>query len=180
MMTRDEAITLIQNKVPNDNLCRHMIAVGAIMRHFASRFSADPELWEITGILHDIDLGTTDDPQLHGNLGAEWLGAMGMPPAMLQAVRAHAGHVPCESPLDTVLLAGDQLSGLITACALIKGRLLANVTADTVRKRFKEKRFAAGADREMIRLCETVGIPLDEFIAEGVTAMQRVAHDLGL
>ncbi len=150
------------------------------MRHFADRFNGDPDLWEITGILHDIDLGTTDDPSVHGNLGAEWLADMGMPEDVLYAVKAHAGHTPCRNPMDVVLLAGDQLSGLITACALVKGRKLANVTSNTVKKRFKEKRFAAGADRDSIRLCETVGIPMEDFIAGGLAAMQSVSEELGL
>lgn len=157
-----------------------MIAVGAIMRHFSTRFDGDPDIWEATGILHDIDLGTTDDPAIHGNLGSQWLEEMGMPEDVLYAVRAHAGHVPCRSPMDYVLLAGDQLSGLVTACALVKGRKLSNVTPDTVKKRFKEKRFAAGADRESIRMCEAIGIPLEEFFAEGLAAMQSVSDQLGL
>ena len=180
MMKRCEAIELIRQKVPNENLCRHMIAVGAIMKKLAERFECDADLWEITGILHDIDLGVTDSPEQHGRVGSEWLIEKGMPGAMTQAILAHAGHAPCQTPLEILLMAGDQLSGLITASALIKGKKLANVTPQTIKKRFKEARFAAGADRESIKMCERVGIPLEEFIEEGLIAMQAVSDALGL
>lgn len=179
-MKRMEAVELIKSKVPNENLCRHMIAVGAIMRALASRFDCDPDLWELAGILHDIDLGTTDDPAIHGKLGAEWLADMKMPEELVNAVLSHAGHRPCQSSLDTVLFSGDQLSGLITACALVKGRKLENVTPKTIRKRFKEKRFAAGADREAIRQIESLGVSLEEFYETALSAMQTVSDELGL
>ncbi|MCD4654528.1 HDIG domain-containing protein [bacterium] len=180
MLNRSDAISLIQEKVPNENLCKHMIAVGAILKGMALRFQGDPHLWELTGILHDIDLGTTEDPSVHGILGAEWLEEMGMPKSIVNAVKAHAGHRECISPLDILLLAGDQLSGLITACALVKGRKLENVTSKTVQKRFKEKRFAAGANRDAIRMCEKLGISLNDFIESSLTAMYSVADELGL
>jgi len=180
MMIRIDAINLIREKVPNENLCRHMIAVGAIMKQLSLRFEENPDFWELVGILHDIDLGTTDDPQQHGRMGVEWLRAMGMPEAMLTAILAHAGHVECQSTLDYLLLAGDQLSGLITACALVKGRKLSNVTVETVKKRFKELRFAAGADRESIKKCEKTGISTEDFMREGLVAMQSIAEELGL
>jgi len=180
MIDRANAIKLIKVKVPNENLCRHMIAVGAIMKAAAVKFSADQDLWELTGILHDIDLGETDDPDLHGKLGAKWLREMEMPEDLVNAVLSHAGHRACQSSLDNILLAGDQLSGLITACALVKGRKLANVTPKTVRKRFKEKRFAAGADRDKIRLCENADISLDDFIELSLSAMDTIASELGL
>lgn len=171
---------MIRQKVPNENLCRHMIAVGAIMKRLAAKMQADPVLWEITGILHDIDLGVTDDPAQHGRIGAEWLKEKAMPDDMIQAILAHAGHTECKTGLDTLLLAADQLSGLITACALIMGKKLSNVAPKSVQKRFKEARFAAGADRNAIRMCEHAGIPLDVFIEEGLEAMKSVSGELGL
>lgn len=157
-----------------------MIAVGAIMKKLARRFSCDPEFWELTGILHDIDLGVTDDPARHGRIGAEWLEERGMPGEMVQAVLCHAGHCECSTPLEYILLAGDQIAGLITACALVKGKKLANVTPETVQKRFKENRFAAGADREAMKKCECVGLTLQDLVKDALEAMQSVSEELGL
>jgi uncharacterized protein len=180
MMTKSEALEWIQTSVPNENLCRHMIAVGAIMKKLAERFNCDPELWELTGILHDIDLGVTDDPARHGRIGAEWMEQKGMPGDMIQAVLCHAGHRECRTPLEYLLCAGDQISGLITACALVKGKKLANVTPETIRKRFKEKRFAAGADREAMKQCEYAGMTLQDLIKDALEAMQSVSEELNL
>ncbi len=179
-MERNEAIEMIKQKVSDQNLVRHMIAVGAIMKRLACHFNADLKMWELTGILHDIDLGTTDDPDQHGRIGAEWLERSGMPDELVHAVLAHAGHSECRTPLDTLLIAADQLSGLITAFALVKGRKLSNVTVKTVKKRFKEKRFAAGADRDAMKSCNQVGIELEELMEHGLIAMQSVSDELGL
>lgn len=157
-----------------------MIAVGAIMKALSVKMDDDKDLWEITGILHDIDLGVTEDPMQHGRIGANWLKAEGMPLEMTDAILAHAGHSECKTNLEILLMAGDQLSGLITACALVMGKKLANVTPKSIKKRFKELRFAAGADRNAIKMCEKVGIPLDEFIEQGLIAMQSVSDELGL
>jgi uncharacterized protein len=179
-MTRDEAIALIKQKVPSDNLCRHMVAVGAIMKELAQLTDSNPDMWELTGILHDIDLGTTDDPDRHGRIGAKWLEDAGMPEDAVHAVLAHAGHSECRTQLDYLLIAADQLSGLITACALVKGKKLSNVTTKTIKKRFKEARFAAGADREAMKKCTQAGIELDVLIEHSLIAMQSVSAELGL
>ncbi len=179
-MDKTEAMALIQEKVPNENLVKHMIAVGVIMEKLAAHLNASPEKWALAGILHDIDLGTTDDPAIHGNLGASWLEEMGLDADICHAVKAHAGHVPCRSMLDTALCAADQMSGLIIACALIKEKKLANVSVDTIRKRFKEKRFAAGADRQEIMKCKELGMELDEFSRIALEAMQTISDQMEL
>ncbi len=179
-MDRKEALTFIREKVPNENLIRHMIAVGAIMKKLAATFHEPPEKWELTGLVHDVDLGETSDPAQHGILGAAWLEALGFDPEICQAVRAHADHDVRETNLAKALYAADQLSGLIVACALVKGRKLSNVTPKTVRKRFKEKRFAAGADRASILTCKELGFELPEFIALSLTAMQEISSEIGL
>ncbi|MBN1355053.1 HDIG domain-containing protein [bacterium] len=179
-MSREQAITLIRSKVPNRNLINHMIAVGAIMETLASRFQQDPGKWMLTGILHDIDLGETDDPAVHGKLGASWLKEMGMDRDICDAVTAHAGHGTCDTPLSKALIAADQLSGLVVACALVKDRKLDNVTPDTVLKRFKEKRFAAGADRNKIMSCSDLDLTLREFVEISLDAMKTIAPEIGL
>jgi len=179
-MDRAQAENLVKEKVPNQNLIKHMVAVAAIMESMAVRFNEPSDKWWLAGMLHDIDLGETDDPKIHGNLGAQWLEDLGFDDDICQAVRAHADHAPLETNIAKALYAVDQLSGLIIACALVKGKKLANVTTKTVQKRFKEKRFAAGASRENIMTCEDLGLELQEFIEISLTAMQNVADRLGL
>ncbi len=179
-MQRDDAIRLIQAKVPNENLRRHMLAVGSVMKHLARTFKEPEEKWEYTGIVHDVDLGETSDPDLHGLLGASWLEQMGVAKDVVDAVKAHANHRPAESRLAISLCAADQITGLIIACALVYGKNLAAVTTESVLKRFKEKRFAAGANRDSIMLCEQVGLSLPEFTSVSLRAMQEIAGDLGL
>ncbi len=179
-MNKTDAWALVEEKVPNQNLKNHMLAVGVILRALADRFGEDSDLWELAGIVHDIDLGETDDPAVHGKLGASWLRDMGVNETICQAVLAHADHAPCKSTLDTALCAADQISGLIIACALVKGRKLANVTPKTVTKRFKEKRFAAGANRDAIMKCLDLGLELPEFTTVALNAMQNIAPELGL
>jgi putative nucleotidyltransferase with HDIG domain len=180
MITRDEALQTIRSKVPNTNLVNHMIAVGAIMEKLAEHFAEPVDKWWLAGILHDIDLGETDDPAVHGILGAEWLSKMGLAEDICQAVKAHADHAPRETRLAKTLYAVDQLSGLIIACALVKGRKLQNVTPKIVMKRFKEKRFAAGANRENIMTCEEIGLTLQQFVEISLDAMQGISSDIGL
>jgi uncharacterized protein len=180
MIDEKTARHLLDERIHDENLKRHMIAVGAVMKKLAHQLGEDPHAWEITGLLHDIDLGTTTDPQIHGNLGATWLEAEGLELLYCRAVKAHAGHLPADTRVAIALVAADQLTGLIIACALVKGRVLANVTLQTILKRFKEKRFAAGADRESILRCTELNMTLDAFAGTGLAAMQEISSQLGL
>jgi uncharacterized protein len=177
---RSEALELMKEKVTDTNLQRHMLAVGAVMARLAEHFKESSHRWEITGLLHDIDLGETDDPAIHGKLGASWLQQMGLDEDLCDAIRAHAGHCEPATVLAKALISADQLTGLIIACALVKERKLSNVTPQTILKRFKEKRFAAGADRASIMKCEEFGMDLSGFVAIGLSAMQDIAADLQL
>ena len=180
MLSREKAIEMVREKVSNENLVRHMIGVGVIMRDLALHLNEPVQRWELAGILHDIDLGQTDDMSIHGNLGASWLEEMGFDQEFCDAVRAHAGHVQADSQMAKALFAVDQLSGLIVACALVKGKKLGNVTPSTVMKRFKEKRFAAGANRESILTCESIGLNLAAFVELALPAMQSIAGEIDL
>lgn len=180
MMHRETAIQLIESKVPNENLRRHMLAVGNVMKHLARSFQEPEGKWEFTGIVHDVDLGETTDPALHGLLGASWLEKMGVDADVIDAVKAHANHRPAQTRLAIALCATDQMTGLIIACALVHGKKLASVTSESVLKRFKEKRFAAGANRESIMLCEQIGLSLPDFVSVAVMSMQEISQDLGL
>ncbi|MFH1220097.1 MAG: HDIG domain-containing metalloprotein [Candidatus Eisenbacteria bacterium] len=181
-MKRDQALEAVKSRVKNDRLVKHMLAVEAIMRALARRLGEDEEAWAIAGLVHDLDYDeTANDPERHGILGASYLREMGVDEKIAHAVESHAGHRNRESQMDKALYAIDPLSGLLVAAALMHpAKKLAPVDADFVLNRFKEKRFAAGANREQIKTCEEMGISLAEFVDLGLKAMQAVSDDLGL
>jgi putative nucleotidyltransferase with HDIG domain len=181
-MTRDEAFELVKEKVSNKNLRKHMIATEAVMRSLADRFGEDVELWGLAGLLHDLDYDqTVNDFPRHGLMTAEMLADTNVPQEALYAIKSHPGHFPRKNFLDKALYAVDPITGLIVAAALMHPtKKLKNVDTDFVERRFKEKRFAAGADRDQIRSCEEFDLPLHEFIALSLEAMQGVDEALGL
>jgi uncharacterized protein len=184
MIDRAELIAILQERVANEHLRRHMIATEAIMRGVALRLDEDPEVWGLAGLGHDLDSEQTEgDFARHGMEAAEVLRGMGLPDDAVHAVAAHnaATGVAAETRFDVALLASDQLSGLITAAALVRpDKDLAGVKLKSVRKRYREGAFARGVDRESIARCADLGLELDEFMAIGLEAMQGVAADLGL
>ena len=183
-MIREEALNSIKENVENKNLVKHMLATEAIMRALARRFGENEKEWSLTGLLHDIDVELTEgDMKSHSKLGADLARDLGATEAMAHAILCHneAHGVPCETELDKALFCADPLTGLITAAALVRpDKKLAGVDAGSVRKRFKEKSFAAGANREQISRCSEIGLELDEFIEIGLKAMEEIAADLGL
>jgi len=183
-MNRDEALKAIHGRVQNQNLIKHMLATEAIMRALARRFGEDEEVWGLAGLVHDIDVELCGgDMSLHSRSGAELLQQMDVEAEVVQAVLVHneAHGIPCRSLLDKALFCADPLTGLITAGALVRpDKKLGGVETKSIRKRFKEKSFAAGANREQIASCSQIGLELDEFISIGLEAMQSVSEDLGL
>jgi len=180
-MTRDEALALVQSQVTNRNLIKHMLATEACMRRLAKHFSEDVELWGLTGLLHDLDYDqTAKDFARHGLLSAEMLAGK-VDERVVYAIKAHPGHVPAVSQLDKALYAVDPITGLIVASALMAPeKKLANVDRAFVLRRYKEKKFAAGANREQIASCAQLGLSLDDFTEMCVEAMKGIALDLGL
>lgn len=184
-MNREEALDSVEDNVENGNLVKHMLAAEAIMRALARRLGGDEEEeWGLTGLLHDIDVELTEgDMSSHSKLGADLAQELGASEAMVHAILCHneAHGISLETELDRALYCADPLTGLITAAALIRpDKKLAGLEAKSVKKRFKEKSFAAGANREQIALCSELGLELDEFIELGLKAMQKIADDLGL
>ncbi len=181
---RDAVLALLRDRVANDNLRRHMVATEAIMRAVAARLGEDPDVWGLAGLGHDVDAEETgDDFARHGAEAAELLRGLGLPEEAVHAVAAHnpATGTVAESRLDVALLAADQLSGLITAAALIRqDKDLTQVRLKSVRKRFREGAFARGVDRDAIARCTGLGLELDEFLEIGLEAMQGAAPQLGL
>ena len=181
-MTREEALETVKSKVKNKNLVKHMIATEACMRALARHFQEDEELWALAGLLHDVDYDqTAEDFSRHGILGAEMLEEIGVDDRIIYAVRAHTGHVEAKSMMDRSLFAVDPLTGLIVAATLMHPtKKLRNVDTQFVLNRFKEKRFAAGANRDTIRTCEDLGLSLEEFITISLEGMKSVDGKLGL
>jgi putative nucleotidyltransferase with HDIG domain len=180
-MTRDEALNLVKSQVKNHNLIKHMLATEACMRRLARHFNEDIELWGLAGLLHDLDYDqTAKDFPRHGLLSAEMLAGK-VDEKVVYAIKAHPGHVPALSALDKALYAVDPITGLIVASALMApDKKLANVDRDFVLRRYKEKKFAAGANREQIASCGNLGLSLEDFTALCVEAMQGIAAELGL
>ncbi len=183
-MKREEALDSVRSNVENENLVKHMLATEAVMRALARRLGGDEEEWGLTGLLHDIDVElTSGDMSSHSKLGADLVREMGASEPVAQAILCHneAHGISPETSLDKALYCADPLTGLVTAAALVRpDKKLAGVEAKSVRKRFKEKSFAAGASREQIASCSALGLELDEFIELGLKAMQGIAADLGL
>ncbi len=182
-MTRDEAIKLVRKYVKKENLVKHMLAAGACMREFAEKFGEDPDRWEIAGILHDLDYEETyDKPDLHAIRTVEMLKSMGFDDEeILNAILAHAWKKDRETLMEKVLYAVDPTTGFIVACALMHpSKSLQGLSLKFMKKRFKEKRFAAGADRNQIRTCEEFGLSLDEFLETCLEGMKKISNELGL
>lgn len=183
-MNRKEALDSVKDNVENKNLVKHMLATEAIMRALAKHFGEDEEEWGLTGLLHDIDVELTEgDMNSHSKLGADLARELGASEAMAHAILSHNERhgVSCETKLDKALFCADPLTGLIIAATLVRpDKKLAALEASSVKKKFKEKSFAAGANREQIALCSEIGLELDEFIELGLAAMKGIAADLGL
>lgn len=184
MLTRDEALDSVKANVENENLIKHMLATEAIMVALARRLGEDEEEWGLTGLLHDIDMELTEgDMKVHSTLGADLARELGASEAMAHAILCHneTHGIPLETKLDKALFCADPLTGLIIAAALVRpDKKLAGVELKSLKKKFKEKSFAAGANREQIAQCNELGLELDEFLGLGLEAMKGIADDLGL
>jgi len=183
-MERSEVMASIKANVENENTVKHMLATEAIMRALARHLGEDEREWALTGLMHDIDIELTGgDMSLHSKLGADLARDMGGSEAMANAILRHNGAhgIPCVTRLDWALFCADKLTGLITAAALVRpDHKLEGVETKSLKKRFKEKSFAAGANREQIATCRELGIELDDFLEMGLAAMKAVAPALGL
>ncbi|MGB6873301.1 MAG: HD domain-containing protein [Dehalococcoidia bacterium] len=180
---RDEILDSIHGNVQDKNMIRHMLATEAIMRALAKKLGEDEEEWGITGLIHDIDVELVEgDMSCHGKLGADIAQELGANETMVHAILCHneAHDIPRETKLDKALFCADPLSGLITAAALVRPDKLSGLTTKSVMKRFREKSFAAGVNREQVAQCQEIGLELEEFISLGIEAMKGIASELGL
>jgi predicted hydrolase (HD superfamily) len=182
--SREQVWALLEAQVANEHLRRHMLATEAIMHALAPRLGGDPVEWSLAGLGHDLDSEQTEGfRERHGLDASAALARLGASAEVVHAVAAHnpATGIVAESAVDIALLAADQLSGLITAAALVRpDKSLAGVQVKSLRKRFRETAFARGVDRQAILRCEDLDLPLDDFFAIGLTAMQSIAAELSL
>jgi len=183
-MNRNEALKLVKEKIKNQNLIKHSLAVEACLKNLASHFGEGEEKWSLAGLLHDIDYEETkDDPKAHSMVGAEILEKLGLEKEIFEAVKTHneAHGILPESLLAKSLFSVDPLTGLIVAAALvIPSKKLKDLTVENVLNRFKEKSFARGAKREIILKCSEINLSLEKFVEICLKSMQEISDQLGL
>lgn len=182
--SRDASYALVCEYTQSLALRRHMLAVEAAMAAYARRFGEDVERFRTVGLLHDFDYERWPNPPDHPLKGAEILADRGYPDDVIYAIKSHADYLvdcPRVSRLDKTLYACDELAGFIMAVALVRPERLVDLEPKSVRKKMKQKSFAAAVNRDdLIRGADDLGIPLDEHIATVIAAMQEIAGDLGL
>ena len=184
-ITRERSLELLNQYLNSPNLIKHSLASEAVMRALARHFSKDEDLWGLTGLLHDLDVELTlDDPTRHTHETVRILHEEGVAEEILTAIRMHneLAHDDKRSEhFHHALAAGETITGLVIGAALVyPDKKLASVKPKSVRKRYKEKQFAAGADRDIIAECELIGITIPDFCDLSLEAMQGISADLGL
>ncbi len=182
---REDALMLLTTHLKNEKLVFHCLAAEAIMRDLASRFDENPEMWAIAGLLHDIDYEITGgDPCRHGKEGAKLLLKHGVSPIIADAVLKHNAEglgLERTTVFHHALACAETMTGMIAATALVyPDKKIAGVKPQSVAKRMKTPHFARSVSRETILECETIGIPLPDFVAISLKAMSGIAEKIGL
>ena len=184
-ITREKALELLHQYIQNPNMIKHCLASEAVLGALADHLGEDREKWAMAGLLHDLDVELTHaDLNIHGTESVTILQEHHGDPEIIEAVRLH-NEISCQDKRSTrfhhALAAGETITGLITATALVyPDKKLASVKSKSIVKRMKEKAFAASVNREIIRECEKIDIPLPEFAELALKAMQSVSDDLEL
>jgi putative nucleotidyltransferase with HDIG domain len=184
IMNRDDALNIVKKYVKNPNLVKHMLAVEAVMRFYAQKFNEDEDKWAITGLLHDFDWEIHPNAESHPKEGEPILQELGVPQDIIRAVQSHATHtgIPRITLMEKALFASDEITGLVTAVALVRpSKALYDLKAKSVKKKWKDKSFAAGANREeMEQGAAELGIDLWQHVDNVIQAMNSIAEDLDL
>jgi len=183
-MKREQAVALLDEYVQNQNLVRHMLAVEAAMEDYAIRFGEEPADWMLAGLLHDFDWEIHPTLEEHPQEGAPILRERGVPEVVVTCILSHAEHtgLPRESKMQRALFACDEITGLLTAVALVRpSKSILDVKTKSIRKKWKDARFAANVNREDISQgAEALGVELWEHIGNVLDSMVRIAPALGL
>jgi putative nucleotidyltransferase with HDIG domain len=183
-MTRDQAWNLLNEFTKSESLIKHALAVEAAMRHYAARFGENVEAWGTAGLIHDFDYERWPNPPDHTREGAKVLRERDVDEEIVGAILSHADwnqdEYPRDRPVRKALFAVDELCGFVTAVAYVRPEKLTGMTASSVKKKMKQKSFAAAVKREDIEKgAELLGLPLDDHINQVIEAMQTVAGPLG-
>lgn len=184
-INREKALSKLRDHVKNEKTIIHCLASEAVMRALARRLGEDEDRWGLTGLLHDIDVEVTNaDPKIHALKAEELLVEFDLDSEMIDAIRMHndeATGMPRTTTFQHALAAGETITGLIYATTLVyPDKKIESIKYKSVRKRMKEKAFAAKVNREHILECEKIGIPVDEFIQLSVDAMKEISDEIGL
>jgi len=184
-MTREEALAILREYTQSESLRKHALAVEAAMRHYAARFGENADLWGVAGLIHDFDYERWPNPPEHTQAGAKILRERGVDEEVVGAMLSHAewnwDQYPLDRALRKTLYAVDELCGFITAVAYVRPDRLAGMAPSSVRKKMKQKSFAAAVKREDIEKgAQLLGLSLDEHIQNVITALQGNARELGL
>ena len=183
-MTRDQAYAIVKEHVKNENLIRHMMSVEAAMRFYAEKYGEDVEMWGMSGLLHDFDWEIHPTLEQHPQDGIPILRERGVSEEIVRAIQSHADHtgVPRQTLMEKALYACDEITGLIVAVALVRpSKSLHDLKVKSVKKKWKDRSFAAGANREEISgAAEEFGVPLWEHVDNVIQAMRAIAPQLGL
>jgi len=182
--TREEAWQLLNEYTKNESLIKHALAVEAAMRAYARKLGESEEQWGVLGLLHDFDYEKHPTLDEHPQKGAEILRARGYPEELIRAVLSHASHtgIPRETRMMQALFAVDELTGFVTAVALVRpGKKVAEVEPKSVKKKMKDKAFARAVNRdEILEGAQLLGVDFDEHVRTVVAAMAGIAAALGL
>lgn len=182
-MNRSESLAIVLEYTKNENLVRHMLAVEAAMRFYAEEYGENVETWGNSGLLHDFDWEIHPTLEQHPHDGAPILRERGVPEEIVRAIQSHADHtgVPRQTPMEKALYACDEITGLIVAVALVRpSRSLSDLKVKSVKKKWKDRSFAAGANREEIeKATQEFGVELWEHVGNVIGAMRSIANDLG-
>ena len=181
-MERDAAHAFARERCLKETTFRHLVSVEGVMRSLARRFDEDQDLWGLTGLFHDLDQDHTgDDGAQHARLAAEWLREAGVDERVVNGVLAHAYEEYRTDRMSTAIVHADAVAGLLVAAALVRPERSAGMKVSSVRKKLKERSFAPGVNREEVTGAEeSLGLPLEEFLAVSIEGLQEIAPEIDL
>ena len=182
-LSREEALSLLKENIKNPNMINHCLASEAVMKALANKLEQDSEKWGLAGLLHDLDVElVNNDMNTHGLETERILKEKGVDPEIIYAIKMHNEHAHNEKRdqlFHHALAAGETITGLIVATTLVyPDKKINSVKPKSITKRMKEKAFAASVDRDVIRECEKIGIPLNEFAEISLNAMKEIGEEI--
>jgi len=178
----NEARSLARERTEKETTYRHLVSVEGVMRALARRLGEAEELWALTGLFHDLDQDQTgEDADRHAHLAADWLREANVDELVVNGVLAHAHEQYRTDLMSHAVVHADAVAGLLVAAALVRPEKATGMKVSSVKKKMKEKSFAPGVNREeILQAEESLGIPMDEFLAVAMEGLQEVAPDIGL